>query len=385
MRKFYTLCALAAAMLTTPAANAFTIDEICGNYSINLTIGTPAYTISGFSSTTSGTMTIEKGSAANEITIKNFAPNQPDLTATFDESTNTVTIQPVIWISNATIGSYSGYNFYICTGEITQDGGYNVVTDRKAVTGTFDADKNITFANWMLVDDYYDEPMSYDITSVYTPKDEEEQPEEPGHGFALEEILGDYNTDITAAQAFDILTSYDESNSAWSQFSQTSGTMTIEKGDSDNAIILKGFVANQPDINATYNAATGTITIQATSNWPISNYVLCKEITGYDSDDYFVITSREAFTGKFDADKKLTFEPWAVCNNTYSDVVVYQTASVFTPANAAIEGITADEADINAPVEFYNMQGVRVNAENLGTGIYIRRQGSKATKIMVTK
>ncbi|MDE5684401.1 MAG: hypothetical protein K2I39_09360 [Muribaculaceae bacterium] len=43
-----------------------------------------------------------------------------------------------------------------------------------------------------------------------------------------------------------------------------------------------------------------------------------------------------------------------------------------------IEDITVDE---NAPVEYYNLQGVRV--ENPANGLYIRRQGNKATKVLV--
>ncbi|MCM1296756.1 MAG: hypothetical protein NC311_14555 [Muribaculaceae bacterium] len=44
-------------------------------------------------------------------------------------------------------------------------------------------------------------------------------------------------------------------------------------------------------------------------------------------------------------------------------------------------GVANIETDENAPVEYYNLQGVRVaNPEN---GIYIRRQGSKATKVLV--
>ncbi len=41
--------------------------------------------------------------------------------------------------------------------------------------------------------------------------------------------------------------------------------------------------------------------------------------------------------------------------------------------------VTEDEAD--APVEYYNLQGMRV--ENPANGIYIRRQGSKATKVVL--
>ena len=37
--------------------------------------------------------------------------------------------------------------------------------------------------------------------------------------------------------------------------------------------------------------------------------------------------------------------------------------------------------DTNAPVEYFNLQGVRVaNPEN---GLYIRRQGNNATKVLV--
>lgn len=46
--------------------------------------------------------------------------------------------------------------------------------------------------------------------------------------------------------------------------------------------------------------------------------------------------------------------------------------------NTGINGIFVEE---NAPVEYYNLQGVRVaNPEN---GLYIRRQGNKATKVLV--
>lgn len=47
-----------------------------------------------------------------------------------------------------------------------------------------------------------------------------------------------------------------------------------------------------------------------------------------------------------------------------------------------ISGVADIEFDENAPVEFYNLQGVRMNGE-LTPGLYIRRQGSKAAKILV--
>ncbi len=53
----------------------------------------------------------------------------------------------------------------------------------------------------------------------------------------------------------------------------------------------------------------------------------------------------------------------------------------FTSATSGITNITVDNS--NAPVEFYNLQGVRVNAENLTPGIYVRRQGSQVSKVLV--
>lgn len=46
-----------------------------------------------------------------------------------------------------------------------------------------------------------------------------------------------------------------------------------------------------------------------------------------------------------------------------------------------IGNITVENA--NAPVEYYNLQGIRVEAETLTPGIYIRRQGSSASKVTV--
>ena len=54
--------------------------------------------------------------------------------------------------------------------------------------------------------------------------------------------------------------------------------------------------------------------------------------------------------------------------------------NVFLGTGTAVEGIAVDAA---APVEYFNLQGVRVNAENLTPGIYVRRQGKVATKVIV--
>ena len=46
-----------------------------------------------------------------------------------------------------------------------------------------------------------------------------------------------------------------------------------------------------------------------------------------------------------------------------------------------ISDITVDGD--NADVEYFNLQGIRVDADNLTPGIYVRRQGNKATKVVI--
>jgi tellurite resistance protein len=67
----------------------------------------------------------------------------------------------------------------------------------------------------------------------------------------------------------------------------------------------------------------------------------------------------------------------SVYNGISSDVTTVN-LSVDGPISG-IEGIAADSQ--NAPVEYYTLQGVRVN--NPGTGLYIRRQGTNVEKVAI--
>lgn len=47
-------------------------------------------------------------------------------------------------------------------------------------------------------------------------------------------------------------------------------------------------------------------------------------------------------------------------------------------------GIQAVEVEMeNSPVEYYNLNGLKVSGDNMAPGIYVRRQGTKTTKILV--
>lgn len=49
---------------------------------------------------------------------------------------------------------------------------------------------------------------------------------------------------------------------------------------------------------------------------------------------------------------------------------------------SAIDSILDDE---NAPVEYFNLNGIRVDSENLAPGIYVKRQGGKVSKVLIRK
>ncbi|MDE6305518.1 MAG: hypothetical protein K2L90_02900, partial [Muribaculaceae bacterium] len=57
------------------------------------------------------------------------------------------------------------------------------------------------------------------------------------------------------------------------------------------------------------------------------------------------------------------------------------TPKTFVEGWSGVDAIGVDNAD--APVEYFNIQGVRVSADNLTPGLYIKRQGTEATKVLV--
>ena len=67
-------------------------------------------------------------------------------------------------------------------------------------------------------------------------------------------------------------------------------------------------------------------------------------------------------------------------DNFDPDTFVYPTLYVLDEGQSGVDEIVVDE---NAPVEYFNIQGVKVDVENAAPGLYIRRQGNVATKVIV--
>ncbi len=53
------------------------------------------------------------------------------------------------------------------------------------------------------------------------------------------------------------------------------------------------------------------------------------------------------------------------------------------PYPLSVSDITIDAPDLDAPVEYYNLQGVKIAPTNITPGVYIRRQGRTATKVLL--
>jgi hypothetical protein len=65
----------------------------------------------------------------------------------------------------------------------------------------------------------------------------------------------------------------------------------------------------------------------------------------------------------------------------YGYIDGYDTALLTKVDEGGVNDITVDNS--NAPVEFFNLNGVRLNGDNLAPGLYIRRQGTQASKVVV--
>ena len=149
------------------------------------------------------------------------------------------------------------------------------------------------------------------------------------------------------------------------------------------------------DIEGVFDPETSTITFDKTeyvyqfTGFPVTAYSTIAKYDGELGLNSDALEGEfESFTAKFDSKKNLTVDPWAIYNTsnkkaicipTYTryDVEKFGTRFTFT-GSSALQDINVDE---NAPVEYYNLQGVKV--ENPENGIYIRRQGSKVSKAVI--
>lgn len=158
-----------------------------------------------------------------------------------------------------------------------------------------------------------------------------------------------------------------------------------------DAVTVDGDVATAPAGYAfTITAVEGAYTIQR----PDGTYVAMKgtfnSFNFYASPEEWyewVISINNDGTADIrnsDADKYVAYDNGYSSFGCYpeekAEALVKPTLYVLDEGQSGVAEIVIDE---NAPVEYFNLQGVKVNVENAAPGLYIRRQGNVATKVIV--
>ncbi|MCM1224414.1 MAG: PCMD domain-containing protein [Lachnospiraceae bacterium] len=82
--------------------------------------------------------------------------------------------------------------------------------------------------------------------------------------------------------------------------------------------------------------------------------------------------------GTEDTNGNISLKIDVTCNSDTPNIFV-----TYNGKKDGTDGISGIEADENAPAEYYDMRGIRHNADALAPGLYIKRQGAKATKVIV--
>lgn len=181
---------------------------------------------------------------------------------------------------------------------------------------------------------------------------------------------------------------------------------TVQKEENanniDNVTLTDGYISlsfakNDADTNPRWwaNATNGnhcrtyaknTFTVKADNGYQI-NAISFTQTKG--STDWNVSVATNLNTTA----TELSTKEWTSPESGVTEVTFTATAKCFFgtmtvtygPSSlGAIDDIFGD-ADANAPVEYYNLQGIRVAADNLTPGFYVVRQGSKTAKVLIRK
>lgn len=120
-------------------------------------------------------------------------------------------------------------------------------------------------------------------------------------------------------------------------------------------------------LNDQYTHFTGTQNLDGTGNWRFDSFTLTHQDTDPDDET----TPFQAWEGQV-AFNSLEITKW--------DSSATRTAKLDdVQLPDGVENIAADSTD--APAQYYNLNGVRVDMRHAAPGLYIKRQGTTATKV----
>ncbi len=97
------------------------------------------------------------------------------------------------------------------------------------------------------------------------------------------------------------------------------------------------------------------------------------------------VTGLQLLEGQIVADATVSGTTTAAGDASFNIAVLWQGIPINVTFAGTLKGSGVENiyVDHNAPVEYYNLNGVRVDVENAAPGIYIRRQGCKTSKVFI--
>ena len=196
--------------------------------------------------------------------------------------------------------------------------------------------------------------------------------------------------DLESGNTQDQETTNDANNLSGETFAVGAVTVTFDKAEAKNAPRWWSTATIKPELRTYVN---NTITVKVAQD----GYKLAsiKFVQGTSKASDFSKLGAKVETNEGEGEFGTSTKTWTAKDNEVINQVVFTIEATNYCGGleityvedenglAGIEEIAGDLNNANAPVEYFNLQGVRVNAENATPGIYIRRQGSETTKVLV--
>lgn len=166
--------------------------------------------------------------------------------------------------------------------------------------------------------------------------------------------------------------SVDISNTLETAYTVAKAYELIEAGQGlDKAVYVKGYITNIQEISTQYGNATYSINDEATYD-AATALVIFRGFYGNDGGTNIKFTTGDEIA---EGDVVVVYGKLVDYNGAKQ-----MTSSYIVTINGGTTGVEDIEINENAPVEYYNLQGVRV--ENPANGLYIMRQGDKVVKVI---
>jgi len=213
----------------------------------------------------------------------------------------------------------------------------------------FEISKGYNEAHWynLCIGDYEDHYLSYNDSSHYVD-------------------LSDGTTTPPAA---------DDYNSQWAFVGNMyEGFKIINRGAGESKVLSAGKIES--------NMSIDSIRIYTEMrNEPVLAFNSMHWVPGPSTDDSFLLS--------LIGDKHISYY-MCMYNSllalpTFIDGVPFQSKirATLVESTTGIDDITTSDKDTDVDIEYYNLQGIRIKAENIRPGIYIRRQGTTVTKVLI--